>query len=318
MRHAAHALAFLLALILAACGGSRALPDPLEHVVPATPSRLVVSDRAATIDDFVAPESASLRVVTEALWVYLTDRGFAPFDPSAALADSPIRGFASYLTWQEPFIEGDVHHVAFVVTEEWTLARTRAFVDFFVPMPAMTPVQAGAPRFHFVSRYPVPPAAQYVFGNAWYGSLESRLITEFRDAPEDPAQAPVFAQRIRLVFRQWGIEIPEGRGAIEILDAARAALPAPVEPDGWRPHGTLMAFGLLLGDELSRQLGNLEWTEGQAGLATLYALSVTGAPDAILRPIDFALQTWGAANLTPFAAYRELVAGRVAEVAGER
>lgn len=318
MRQAALALAFLLALPFSACGGGRSLPDPLEHVAPATPTRLVVSERAADIDDFVAPDSTSLRVVSEALWVYLTERGFAPFDPSAALADSPIRGFASYLTWQERFLEGDVHHVAFVVTEEWTPARTRAFVDFFGPMPAMTPVQAGAPRFHFVSRYPVPPAAQYVFSNEWYGSLESRLATELRDAPADPADAPVFAQRVRLVFRQWGIEIPEGRGAIEILDAARAALPPAIEPDGWRPHGTLMALGLLLGDELRRELGNLEWTEGQAGLATLYALSVSDAPDAILRPIDFALQAWGAANPAPFAAYRELVSTRVAEVAGER
>ena len=64
-------------------------------------------------------------------------------------------------------------------------------------------------------------------------------------APADPSAVEEFTQRIRLVYRQWGITIPEGRGGIEALDAARNALPPPPAVDGWRPHATLIGFGLL-------------------------------------------------------------------------
>lgn len=318
MRRAPLATASLLLALLAACGGSRVSTRASTFLLPVEPTRFHVSDRAFQLDSFVAPNDGSLRLVTEALWRHLLDAGLTPFDPAAALAGSEVNGFAQYVTWQERFIDGDVHHVAFVVVDPWTEENTHNFVQFFGAMPAHTPARAGAPYFHIVSRYPVPQAARWLFSNQWYGSLESRLFSELETSEHDVAAVADLASRLRAILADWDLRLSDGEGVFSELDQLLALLPPPESETGWRPDGILLSFGVLLGEALRTEHNGVEWTDGSAALATLYALTVDGPETGLLRPLDFALHTWGAANPTPFAAYRELVESRIDELRPRR
>lgn len=311
IRWSVHWIAAITSLLIA-CGAPQSVGDDTV-LLPAQPMRLRVPDGADPLLTAALPPDASLDVAYELAWRAAIDAGDMPFHPADALAGEELAGFVRYFTWQQSLLEGDVHHVAFVVVDEWTPSRIEQFTRFFVGMPARTPVRTGAPRFHIVSRYPVPFAVEYLFGNQWWGSLESELYVTLADAPIDPATAPATAQLVRSVLQNWGLSVPDDRRAVHALDSIRLLLPVPPPGEQWRPRGTFVALGLLLGDALMAEDSGLAWVAAEQSLATTFAVAVDGDPRLLLRPIDFALEAWGSPNLSPFADYADLANQRVAE-----
>jgi len=306
-----------IAFLLVACGGSRATDDANAHAfdAPRLPYHLELPVRPAALPWIVLPSGSDLNTSFLIVRDALIEAGHAPFIPPVGDATLSARDFSQYLTFQQSSLGPHVHHVVFVTPYVWTIDRIDRFVQTYYPMPAATPIEAGVPYFHFVTTEPLPFALEYLFGNAWWGALESALLYDFARIDADGGGDRVrYASATRSRLAEFGVPIDADTSSVAVLDAVLAQLPRSTGPSTYRPIATLVGLGILLGETVAARDPRIVWTSAEDAMATLYGMRVEGFTDAYLRPIDYVLQVYHVPAERPLRAYAEIVEARVRQI----
>lgn len=294
-------------LLLAACAAPAARPPTVVPVVidarlgsiEAFPPRLgqggcVVPPPAALLEN--PPYGADLVELHALSRVALSRAGLQAFDGASAWMASDAFLDLAYHT--APLIDGDRR--ALLVSIEapgpWTAEVIDRVMREYVTMPAsIAGSEAGPPCFVVFGATP-PTPVRYLFGNAWYGWFESKMMATLADRAEGSGEAatPGAAELLGAVdsaARDIGLD-PSNR--IEAYDRLLAALPRLDRREGWQPVGSLLGAGLWLGEALRDRDHELQWQPATSGEAMVLAL-VDRRCGGMLRPIDFTVQAYATA-----------------------
>ena len=207
----------------------------------------------------------------------------------------------------------EVHHVVFVTVREWNEEFEDRFIQTFCLMPYTTPTSLGTPVFHFVGNEP-SFSVNYVFGNQWWGMLESAMLVALNLDEITPSE---MISRSVTRLRDFGVTA-EGENGIPHLDQLLAALPRDEDEEStYVPAGTLNAIGFAFGALLQEQIGGLEWTDDPATMSISYALHVSDFEDTFLRPIDYVYEAYSANSSQALADYAELANIRISALREE-
>ena len=300
----------ILVACLAACTGAPVLPDldaPATLAVADTlrDNPLVVT-RANTLDE----RQREVLDQCEALAWSAT-----AWDPATLGALEP---FARVVVAQDPRIGREQHPGErwFIIAEgPWTDAHADAVISRLFRVPG-TP---GA-LVHFDTDEPLPFALEYRFANTWHGQLESQLYGSLSQSADTPGPN-AFIERSRAALSAFGLTLDDPRvEVVDELDRLLRALPRPqdgVARTADVPQATLLAIGLLLGEQLVAQVRGTEWLAGDTAEAKFYGVAVSGLPNTVVRPIDFVEMAWRSDVQAPLRAYLDLVAARIAHARSE-
>jgi hypothetical protein len=308
---------FLAASFFGACAGAQHVPVQLPPPVIMTPERYAVPASAQQLADLQLDGIRELERAFASVRLQVIDHGLTPFDPASANRGHAASDFAFYMTTQESTLSQDVHHILFVVPEPWTGDRVDRFIQAYYAMPGMTPREAGVPFFHFVSAEPPPFALQYLFGNAWWGALESLLLADFADMSPDLNRIDHYRALSIQRFSEFGLVFDTPEASLASLEYLLANLPRDPELGSYRPIGTLAGIGLLFGEVVRHQFPEMHWADAQPVMATLFAMHSDDSEDVYLRPIDYVLQAWQQSPGTPLADYLQLLRSRLNESSAE-
>ena len=303
--------ALFAAPLLVACGGTQTPDVQLLPPAIATPERYAVPASAQQLADLQLDGIHEMERAFASVRLQLMDHDLTPFDPAAANRGHAASDFAFYMTAQESTLEQDVHHVIFVVPVAWTADRVDRFIQAYYVMPGMTPPEAGVPFFHFVAAEPAPFALAYLFGNAWWGALESLLLADFVDLSPDLDRIDHYRGVAVERFSQFGLGFESPEASLASLEYLLANLPRDPDSGGYRPIGTLAGIGLLFGEIVRVHFPEMHWADAQPVMATLFAMQSSDSEDVFLRPIDYVLQAWQQAPGTPLADYLQLLRARL-------
>lgn len=289
----ARIVACCIAAGVVSCGGPQgadptfAIPDDI--AVDAEEAELAREPRGATLDERVA----DLVAMVERRDVVAPER----FDLD--------EGFA-LVTWSTLEDERRLRHLALVAEGEWTVARENALLAAALDAPSGA---GGAPYVHVFAQRPLPYAVEYLFGNAWWGALESELFVLLSQG--DPSDPEPFVRGARDILRRYGVDVGNARHVVTELDTLLRALPAPDADSDYRPVATLAGIGLVLGDAIRNEHGGLVWVPAEDAMAEFHALEVAESPGTVLRPLDYAMRAWRSEAPAPLAAYADLVGERL-------
>lgn len=234
--------------------------------------------------------------------------------------DEELGGLVSFARIVEVFDERTgrrYRHLILVAEEAWSDENVRAVIAALYAVPA----ESDPPTLlHFDSDEPVPFALQYRFGNSWYARLEAALYVALTDDPGDVDGPGPYVDRSRELLSAYGLLLDnEDVDPIDELDRLLRELPR--SDESLRPfdlpEATVLAIGLVLGDELQRRLPGVTWAPADESMARYYGLRVEADDQLLLRPIDFAQLAWQSQIDAPARAYTDLVSERV-EAARER
>lgn len=302
--------AALILATLAACGPGIVL-QPI-----ATPSDRVVSEplrqtpvrvtRATTLD---ARQDELLQQIDALGW-------------TASAWDAPTLGalspFARIVVAQDPRLtRGEQPGERwFVIAEgEWTEPHADALISRLFRVPATPGV-----LIHFDTDRELPFALDYRFTNEWYGALEAQLYVALAQPAETPGPG-AFIDRSTRALTAIGLTLDDPR--VEVVDELDRLLRALPRPDARStraadvPQATLLAIGLLLGEQVIAQIRGTDWLAGETAEAKFYGVAVSGLPNTVVRPIDFVELAWRSDVEQPLRAYLELVAARIAHARTE-
>jgi hypothetical protein len=282
----AAAAAFTAAAVASACGGAQSAPVQLPPPAILTPARYAVPASANHLADLQLDGIHELERAFASVRLQVMDHDLTPFDPATANRGHAASDFVFYMTAQESTLSQDVHHVVFVVPGPWTGDRVDRFIQAFYVMPGMTPPEAGVPFFHFVSVDPPPFALQYLYGNAWWGALESLMLADFADMSPDLARIDDYRALATRRFSEFGLVFDSPEASLASLEYLLASLPRDSDLGSYRPIGTLAGIGLLFGEIVRHQFPEMQWADAQPVMATLFAMRSDEDDDTFLRPID--------------------------------
>jgi hypothetical protein len=159
----------------------------------------------------------------------------------------------------------------------------------------------------FVGPEPLPFALEYLYGSNWWGPLERELYRAFADPSLDPTSPPPFIEAAEAVLERFGVSMRGDRFAT--LDELLASLPRPEDlGTTYQPVATIVAIGLMMGDDLESRYSRLRWVPGEALMARYFALRVS--EDEAIRPIDFVMEAYREPLDHPIRGYAELVSLR--------
>lgn len=185
----------------------------------------------------------------------------------------------------------------------WTEHSARVLIQHFYHLPGDERLE----DIVFVGAAP-PFAVSYVFSTEWWSLLEARLYNGFSQDTlplDDPT--PYIAHSADTLLAFGGVEgFP-----VETLQALLDAVPKPEGDQHYRPAATLLAIGLLLGEEIRHRHPRLEWMSGAEAEARYFALGRHG--EVLLRPIDFVILAYQASIENGVAGYVELADIRLSE-----
>lgn len=271
-------------VVLAACGSAPQVPE----VAFATPAHLTppaIAVDVARIRLASAPEEAATLALQE-----------AGLDPTAPLLLSGTTAV------EATGADGDA--VVFAREAAWTPDAIDAVVRRYYLRPG-----DDRPEAFLFATTTVPERLEYLFGNAWWGVLEARLYAGFAAPGGTPGDPTPYLEHARSVLIEFGADPTDVFGSAQaLLDA----LPRP-QIANFRPTATLIAIGLLLGDEVQRQHGHLEWVPGEEIMAQHFGLVDRRDANHVLRPIDYALQLYATDIHHGLFAYLELVDVRLGD-----
>lgn len=271
--------------------------------------------RFAAPRGFVAPPVAlslgePLDAAFERVMATFRGAGHEPFDARLAYATSAAAGFARYFTVNDADDPaGRTQHTVFVVTDEWTEERVRAFLLSYVVMPAAPESATGRPWFHLYSAAEPPWAVRFLFSNTPQGAFEAAVLSELGARAWRPAEASDLAGRLRALLARAALPAPSDLDPAcpEALDTLFLGLPHPPEREplgvfgaDYVPEASLAAIGLLMGESLRTALaGAAEWEVDD--VHALYPrLRVTGIAEGIMRPIPVTIELFSAhTDVTP-------------------
>lgn len=310
-RCARAAAALFAALLVADCGATQTLVVQLAPPAIATPDRYAVPASAQQLADLQLDGIQEMERAFASVRLQLMDHDLTPFDPAAVNRGHAASDFAFYMTAQETSLTHDVHHVVFVVPVAWTTDRVDRFIQAYYVMPGMTPPEAGVPFFHFVTAEPAPFALAYLFGNAWWGALESLLLADFVDLSPDLDRIDHYRDLASARFSEFGLVFDSPEASLASLEHLLASLPRDPDSGGYRPIGTLAGIGLLFGEVVRVHFPEMQWADAQPVMATLFAMQSSDTQDIFLRPVDYVLQAWQQAPGTPLADYLQLLRARL-------
>jgi hypothetical protein len=304
-------VALVAALLLNACAGPQSVALQLPPPAILTPARYAVPASAQQLANLQLDGIQEMERAFASVRLQLMDHGLTPLDPASANRGHAASDFAFYMTAQESTLTRDVHHVVFVVPAAWTADRVDRFIQAYYVMPGLTPTEAGVPFFHFVAAEPTPFALQYLFGNAWWGALESLLLVDFVDLSPDLTRIDEYRDLALGRFTEFGLVFDSPEASLASLEYLLANLPRDPDAGGYRPIGTLAGIGLLFGEIVRDNFPEMHWADAQPVMATLFAMQSSEAEDVFLRPIDYVLQAWQQAPGTPLADYLQLLRSRL-------
>lgn len=297
------------AMLAASCASGPELPElaapgtlaiPADHAEPPldVTGAVDLDDRLAELADSAATLELEAR----------------PWDPDQLGA---LATFARVLEIEDGRSGRRYRHLFVIAEGDWTDEHVQSVVSALWALPAQNdpPVLV-----HFDTDERVPFSLHYRFSNDWFGRLESELFAELTADAGGAAGPEPYLQRSRNVLGAYGLLLDhEDIDPIDELDRLLRELPRPSEsPRAYdMPEATVLAIGLVLGDELRRQLPGVSWAPADESMAQYYGLRVEADDELLLRPIDFAQLAWQSRVDAPVRAYADLVTERI-EAARER
>ncbi len=185
----------------------------------------------------------------------------------------------------------------------WTPAAVHALVQHLYLVPGDDELE----QFTFVGVSP-PFTLRYMFSDAWWSVLEARLYAGFSSSDLPLDQVEPYVAHANAILQEFGASPLD---VVQSLTTLITALPRPDDGTEYRPVATLLAAGLLLGEEIRRRHPSLTWLAGDDAQARYFALGQDG--EVKLRPIDFALLMYSADLPGGIEGYLELVEVRLGD-----
>lgn len=275
----------LLLALTTACGGGAEVRPAVTFGVPSAAEAtaesaitLPATERCATLDRCVAE-------VVDAL----VDAGFADAAPAEAIG--PATGLVTAgASSSEPLR---------------VLVRIAPWTPESVDAAVAAHYRDGLSSRSLVVGPDRPFGIDYLLGDSWWSALESDLYSAFADPSLDPDEPGPYIARARAALEAYGANPEDPLGSVQVL---LDALPRPAEGDGdYLPIATLLAAGLVIGDEVRRGHPRLVWVDGESAMARYFALRDRHDERRIFRPIDYAVQVYRTPIPGSVAAYAELV-----------
>lgn len=273
-----------LACFAAACGGASGARDTFVFAGPTTATD--GHDAApAWLDALPGPlECIALDPCASTVADVLTEAGLQPLVLAEPVTDARV------------ITDGDDARV-YVRIDEWSAGPIDQVVSLHYADPDLGPVA-------FVgSEAPFP--LQYLTGDDWWGALERTLYPAFADSSLPTDEVAPYLAAARDTLAAFG---GDPARPLETIDALLDALPRRGDDEAdYLPIATLLAAGLVLGEEIRTHHTRLEWVPGDESMARFFALRDRHDPERLFRPIDFIVQVYRTPVPAPASAYAELV-----------